>query len=139
MIWSKAFVMERERFDGADVLHLVRAAGRRLDWRRLFRRFGPLWRVLLAHVVLYDFVYPGDRGAIPAAIRRELLGRAATPERRTADVCRGTLLSRSQYEPDVRDGLTDGRLFHETMGREDIEHWTAAAARNRATKGNLRP
>jgi hypothetical protein len=26
MIWSKAFVMERERFDGADVLHLLNAA-----------------------------------------------------------------------------------------------------------------
>ena len=25
MIWSKAFVMGRERFDGADVIHLVRA------------------------------------------------------------------------------------------------------------------
>ena len=25
MIWSKSFVQERERFDGADVLHLIRA------------------------------------------------------------------------------------------------------------------
>ena len=27
MIWSKAFVLERERFDGADVLHLIRDRG----------------------------------------------------------------------------------------------------------------
>src|SRR5688572_18385319 len=29
-IWSKAFIMERERFDGADVAHLIRATGPRL-------------------------------------------------------------------------------------------------------------
>src|SRR5205085_6009490 len=27
MMWSKAFVMERERFDGADIVHLIRARG----------------------------------------------------------------------------------------------------------------
>jgi hypothetical protein len=52
MIWSKAFIMERERYDGADIVHLVRALGDRLDWPRLFRRFEPHWRVLLSHLVL---------------------------------------------------------------------------------------
>ena len=33
-IWSKAFVMERERYDGADITHLLRAYGHRLDWER---------------------------------------------------------------------------------------------------------
>ena len=33
MIWSKAFIMERERYDGADVAHLILACGRELDWR----------------------------------------------------------------------------------------------------------
>ena len=47
-IWSKAFVMERERYDGADVAHLILAHGERLDWKRLLARFGPHWRVLLA-------------------------------------------------------------------------------------------
>ena len=53
-VWTKAFVMERERFDGADVAHLLLACAPRLDWQRLLRRFGPHWRVLLeigrAHV-----------------------------------------------------------------------------------------
>ena len=34
-LWSKAFVMERERYDGADVAHIILAVGDRLDWRRL--------------------------------------------------------------------------------------------------------
>src|SRR5437870_1004227 len=46
LIWSKALVMARERYDGADVAHLLYARGRSLDWRRLLDRFGPHWRVL---------------------------------------------------------------------------------------------
>jgi len=45
MIWSKAFIMERERFDGGDVAHILRASAERIDWTRLVSRFGPL-RVL---------------------------------------------------------------------------------------------
>ena len=48
MIWSKAFIQERERFDGADVVHLLRETGPSLDWPRLLMRFGDHWRVLLA-------------------------------------------------------------------------------------------
>lgn len=39
MIWSKAFVMERERYDGGDVAHLLRGCGKTLDWSRLLKRF----------------------------------------------------------------------------------------------------
>lgn len=34
-LWWKAFVMERERFDGADVAHILLAHAESLDWRRL--------------------------------------------------------------------------------------------------------
>src|SRR5262245_16613281 len=51
MIWSKAFIQERERFDGADVLHLLRETGPSLDWPRLLMRFGDYWRVLLSHLI----------------------------------------------------------------------------------------
>lgn len=125
MIWSKGYIMERERFDGADVAHLLRVHGRTLDWRRLLDRFGDHWRVLLAHVVLFDFSYPTDRGRIPAWVRRELLDRAAaeaavegggeTPNEQEAAgearLCNGTLLSRAQYLPDIeRFGYVDGRI-----------------------------
>ena len=75
MIWSKAFIMERERYDGADIMHLLRACGDRLDWPRLLRRFGPHWRVLLKHLVMFGFVYPCERNRIPRAVMRELLDR----------------------------------------------------------------
>src|SRR5687767_4185382 len=31
LIWQKAFIMERERFDGADIMHVLRARGTELD------------------------------------------------------------------------------------------------------------
>jgi len=44
MLWSKAFVMERHRYDGADIAHLIRARGEHFDWNRLLQRFGPTGR-----------------------------------------------------------------------------------------------
>jgi len=40
MIWSKAFIMERDRYDGADIAHIIRTCGKGLDWSRLLHRFG---------------------------------------------------------------------------------------------------
>ncbi len=131
MIWSKAFVQERERYDGADVAHLIRAQGARLDWQRLLQRFGPHWRVLLAHVVLFGFVYPGERTAVPAWVVEELAGRLLAEAGTNApsdQVCQGTLLSREQYLVDVdRWGYADARLRPPgTMNAADVAHWTAA-------------
>src|SRR5262245_13393070 len=44
-IWQKAFILERDRCDSADVAHLLRFCAERLDWDRLLARFGPHWRV----------------------------------------------------------------------------------------------
>jgi len=132
MVWSKAFVMERERYDGADVAHLLRATAGELDWERLLARFGENWRVLLAHLVLFGFIYPGERDRIPTRLVRRLtdalraeLDTPAPGER----VCRGTLLSREQFLPDVeRWGYRDARLPPSgTMTEEQIDLWTARA------------
>lgn len=100
MIWSKAFIMEKERFDGADIAHLVRSRGPELDWRRLLRRFGSHWRVLLAHLSLFGFVYPGHRDLVPMWVMDDLIERLRqethTPPSESG-VCFGTLLSREQY------------------------------------------
>ncbi|MFO0928193.1 MAG: hypothetical protein U0736_14335 [Gemmataceae bacterium] len=53
-IWSKSFVCERERYDGADVHHLLRACGPTLDWRRLIELVRRALRLLLSHLVLFD-------------------------------------------------------------------------------------
>lgn len=114
MIWSKAFVLERERFDGADVSHLIRACGQKLDWERLYRRFDPHWQVLLAHLMLFRFSYPSERSLVPAWVMRGLGERLkeelATPPP-SDRICRGTLLSARQYLVDIEHwGFADARL-----------------------------
>src|SRR5207248_659415 len=75
MIWQKSYIMERERFDGADVAHLLRARGPALDWDRLLRRFGAHWRVLLSHLVLFGFVYPSEQDKVPRRVLHDLAER----------------------------------------------------------------
>ena len=129
---SKAFIMERERFDGADVAHTIQANAERIDWRKLVDRFGDNWRVLLAHLTMFGFIYPGERDRIPAWVMQHLGDRLARetrhPPREDLHVCAGTLLSREQYLHDVENlGYLDGRLTaSSTMTPEDVRTWTEA-------------
>jgi hypothetical protein len=134
MIWSKAFVMERERYDGADVAHVLRACAESLDWPRLLARFDGHWRVLCQHLVMFGFIYPCERARIPAAVMRELMGRLDRELTRSAPerACRGTLVSRAQYLVDLeRWGYTDPRLApHGNMTPAERELWTAGIAKD---------
>jgi hypothetical protein len=128
MIWSKAFLMERERFDGADVVHLIRARQKDLDWARLVQRFGEHWRVLLAHLILFTYIYPTDPA--PTEVINELLSRIRNDEPADPDlrVCRGTLLSRAQYLVDIEKwNYLDARLVPlGKMTPEETATWTEA-------------
>ena len=130
-LWTKAFIMERERYDGADVAHLLQACAETLDWGRLQARFGEHWRVLLSHLVLFGFIYPGERDRIPPALLEELTERLRREARRAGRdprLCVGTLLSREQYLPDVSArGYQDSRTTPlSTMEPEDVATWTEA-------------
>lgn len=128
---SKAFIMERERYDGGDIAHLLLARAERLDWANLLDRFGPHWRVLLAHLVLFGYIYPGERHRIPEWVMTRLSGRLADEAHGPAastdrNVCAGTLLSREQYLHDVQQGgYVDGRLTPASgMTERDVAKWT---------------
>ncbi len=131
MIWSKAYVMERERYDGHDVAHLLRVGGSRVDWSRLVARFGSDWHLLLAHLVLFQFIYPGERDARRDQVVDELVERLRRerPYPAESDLCRGTLLSRSQYRYDLEVlGLRDARLEPVgSMTADETARWTAAS------------
>jgi hypothetical protein len=139
MLWSKAFVMEKYRFDGADVAHLLLMQGERINWDRLLWRFGRHWRVLLGHLLFFGFIYPEKRRLVPDALIETLLvllrseggeSAAATANASAAGQpsCRGTLLSRKQYRVDVEVwGFRDARLDPDVrMTERDIAEWTLA-------------
>ena len=132
MIWSKGLIMERERFDGADVAHVLRATADRLDWARLLERYGSYWRALYAHIVLFGFIYPSDRAKVPAWVM-ELLTERVREETAAGNaaekICYGTIVSRQQYLKDISEwGYGDARRTDDTMSAEDIERWTAGIA-----------
>jgi hypothetical protein len=134
MIWSKSLIMERERFDGADVLHVLHSRAEDLDWERMLSRFDANggWRVLLAHLVLFGYAYPGDAHRIPSLVMNTLTDRLRQESREPASgdkLCRGTILSRSQYLFDVhRRGYQDARLRPlGNLSAEEIDAWTRAA------------
>jgi len=113
MIWQKGYIQERERFDGADIHHLIRAKGEKLDWQHLVARFGDHWPVLLGHLVSFRFSFPSDKEKIPVSVMKDLLARQLALEERPASserLCRGTLLSRQQYMNELEEhGYLDAR------------------------------
>jgi hypothetical protein len=129
MIWSKGLIMERERFDGADVTHVINAIGDKLDWRRLLMRYGRYWRALYAHLILFGFIYPSERSKVPDWVMENLARRLAIDTARGEafdKICYGTIVSRQQYLVDINErGYRDARL--EPLGKmseDDIALWT---------------
>ena len=148
MIWQKALIMERERFDGADVAHVLRARADKLDWDRLLERFAEHWPVLLSHLILFGYIYPEERAKIPTRVMHALLRRAADPPPSAAaeeaqggadgPVCNGTVLSRTQYVVDVEEwGYQDARVEPlGAMSADEAAHWTEAGLEQaRAAQG----
>lgn len=130
-IWQQAFIAERERYDGADVAHMLKTYGETLAWPRLLRRFDRHWRVLMSHIVLFGFIYPSERGRIPAWVMNHLIERlqeetCSVP--RSERLCQGTLLSRGQYLVDIMQWkYEDVRLRPRgALSSEYVALWTTA-------------
>lgn len=75
LIASKVFVTRRERFDGADICHVIYGTRGKFDWQRLMSLMGEHWQMLLWSLVLYQYVYPAHTEYVPQQIWDELLHR----------------------------------------------------------------
>ena len=129
VLWTKCFIQERERFDGADVNHLLLARAKTLDWQRLLQRFEGHENVLLAHLLLFAYAFPDHRDDVPQWVHDLLLARAQAARPPAEKLCRGTFLSREQYLIDLRErGYTDPRTTPHGghMSPEQAAQWTAA-------------
>src|SRR5438034_1367251 len=96
MLWMKAYIMERERYDGADVAHILESCAEKLDWPHLLRRFGPDWRLLLSHLVLFGYIYPAGSAGVLSRLWevRILRSRTQNPFLVLVAFVRGLFLSR---------------------------------------------
>lgn len=106
LIASKIFVVRRERFDGADVAHLIYATRDMLDWDRVIDLVGDHWEMLLWSLIFYRYIYPRHANEVPRRVWHTLLER---------------------FERDLMDPKLDapfrGSLIDENMFAIDVQEW----------------
>jgi putative nucleotidyltransferase-like protein len=110
LLISKLFVSRRERFDGADIVHIMYATAGGLDWDRLLELIGEHWQMLLWALVLFAYVYPGQTGLVPQSVWQDLVGRFKTSIENLDPNApfRGSLVDENMFAIDVREwGLKD--------------------------------
>ena len=96
----------KERYDGADIAHLILLKHQEINWGRLLSSLEQYWEVLLVHLLNFRFIYPSEREKIPSWLMKELLSRLQhqfelpTPKMK---VCRGRMFSVEDYTVDVTD------------------------------------
>jgi len=105
LLASKLFVLFRERYDGADIVHIVYVTRGRLDWERILTLTGQNWELLLSVLVLFQYVYPGCSDYVPQEVWNRLVDklrrRVTQPEPKTK--FRGTLLDEKMFAIDVNE------------------------------------
>jgi putative nucleotidyltransferase-like protein len=126
LIWHRLFIGERHRHDMSDIVHLILCLGDTLDWERIVRRADQHWPLLLAQLLMFNYVYPGYRSNVPGWVTEQLLERARTDagqDIEDVDFTRGPLISRFSFMIDVREwGFSDprGGLVRDARNRPDI-------------------
>jgi hypothetical protein len=111
LVWSKAFIQLRHRYDGADVVHVILKQHDDIDWRRLLGHMEQHWEVLLIHLLNFRWIYPSERDHIPGWLLDELLDRLKHQRELPPPdmmICRGRMFSRIDYEQAVAEwGFAD--------------------------------
>ena len=96
LIWSKLYVLQRERCDWGDVFNLIDARGETVDWEHLLERLAEDTPLLAGAISVFIWLAPDRVSAIPGRIR-ERLGLAEFPALDDPKISR------------ARTGLLDGR------------------------------
>jgi hypothetical protein len=114
LLISKLFVTCRERFDGADIAHIIYGRHGRLDWQRILLLAGENWEMLFWAVVFFRCAYPGQTSYIPQDVWSELTTRFvdAISHPDPAAQFRGSLIDEKMFAIDVNDWGLDNLLLH---------------------------
>lgn len=121
VIASKLFVTRRERFDGADIAHLIHARAGKVDWNRVESLLDGHWELVLWALVFFAYVYPANTGMVDSLVWQRLLRRfeAELQMPRDGKPFRGTLIDPNMFAIDVKEwGEQD--LFGEYCSRASL-------------------
>jgi hypothetical protein len=105
LIASKLFVLRRERFDGADIAHIIYRTHGQLDWQRILHLSCEHWELVLWSLMLFRYAYPAHTDYVPAPLWQELLSRymhlVQHPDRKAP--FRGSLVDENMFSVDIKD------------------------------------
>jgi Nucleotidyl transferase of unknown function (DUF2204) len=123
LLASKLFVTRRERFDGADIAHIIFASRGKLQWDRILQLAGEHWELLLWSLMLFRYVYPAQSNYVPQSLWRDLLARLSEGVRSPSpDVgFRGSLIDDAMFAIDVEEWGMDDLLQEHRARRRKIE------------------
>ena len=122
LLASKLFVVRRERFDGADIAHIIYRTRGKLEWNRVLQLAGEHWEMVLWTLILFRYIYPAQTHFVPHALWRDLLSRYmheiqhSNPDARF----RGSLVDDNMFMIDMKDwGLPDIESEYRTRVLEE--------------------
>ncbi len=105
LLASKLFVVRRERFDGADIAHIIYGKEGKLEWERILQLVGEHWEILFWMLLFFRYNYPAQTAYVPRWLWRDLLQRLSTaiehPE--TNAPFRGSLVDDYMFAIDVKE------------------------------------
>jgi hypothetical protein len=134
LLASKLFVVRRERFDGADIAHIIYATQGQLDWSRILELAGAHWEMLLWSLVLFRYIYPAQSNFVPLVVWTQLVNRLMlrilNPDRSAR--FRGSLVDENMFAIDVNEWGLDNLLSEYRAGRGKKIVWPI----NRAEANN---
>lgn len=113
LLASKLFVTRRERFDGADIAHVIYATRGQLDWERILALARGSWEMLFWALVLFHYVYPAQSEYVPRNVWEQLIALFQNailhpdPHARF----RGSLVDDKMFAIDVKDWGLDNLLL----------------------------
>ena len=122
-IWSKIFLQDHHRYDGADVAHMILKRHEEIEWRRLLTHMELYWEVLLTALLNFRFIYPSERDIVPQWLMDELVERLHAQLKMPPPgmkVCRGRIFSPRDYAVDINEwGFSDaiGNLEEQYEGQ----------------------
>ena len=123
LIWSKLYVLQRDRSDWPDVLNLIYSVGGALDWERLLDRLGDDALLLDGVLAVFRWLEPSRAAALPAWLGR--LRKRPLPD--PAAQCERVRLldSRPWFRPFEEDPAA-----HSPVKRNGNGHKTSSACRS---------
>lgn len=112
LIASKIFVTRRERFDGADIAHVIYGTQGKLDWDRILQLADDHWEMVFWALILFRYIYPAQTAYVPSRVWDDLVGRFISAIKNPDPKARfrGSLIDENQFAIDVQEWQLDNIL-----------------------------